>query len=127
MDFSAQFAQVERLIAAEKCEEAKAVLRSVLAEDKRNAEAWYLASRCMDEPKAKAEALRRALLSNPAHPQAKRDFEAMKGMEVLRPPSATIAISKPARRASHPLLLLIGIVCAMLVAAVLSINLLTSH
>lgn len=109
MDFSAQFAQAERLIAAGKLDEAKAVIRSVLAQDKRNAQAWYLASQCIDDPNAKAESLRRALLSDPTHARAKRDFEAMKGLEVLRPPSLSGVASEPEpRRASPPLLLVVG-------------------
>ncbi len=105
MDISAQLKQTEQLIAAGKHDEAKAVLRAVLAQDKRNAQAWYLVSQCVDDPKAKAESLRRALLADPSHAQAKHEFDAMNGLEVLRPPS--LYSNAPTRRqAAWPWLVL---------------------
>ena len=62
MNNSSQLNQAERLIAAGQFEEAKHVLKAVLAQDRRHAEAWYLIAQCIDDPKAKAEALRRTFL-----------------------------------------------------------------
>src|SRR5258708_37882685 len=116
MEFSAQLAQAERLIAVGKLDEAKAVIRGVLAQDKRNAEAWYLVSRCVDDPKAKAEALRRALLSNPNYTQAKREYDAMDGDAVLRPPSQ--ATQRSPSRKPLPLLLVGGGVISLVAIVV---------
>ena len=89
MDIPSELSKAERLIAAGQLEEAKAVLRGVLAQDKRNADTWYLVAQSVTDPKAKAEALRRVLLIEPDHPRAKREFEAMDGLVILQPPSMT--------------------------------------
>lgn len=87
MDIPSELIKAERLIAAGQLEEAKAVLRGILAQDKRNAAAWYLVAQSVADPRAKAEALRRTLLTEPDHPRAKREFEAMDGLAILQPPS----------------------------------------
>jgi len=89
VDIPSELSKAERLIAAGQLEEAKAVLRGILAQDKRNAAAWYLVAQSVADPRAKAEALRRTLLTDPDHPRAKREFEAMDGLAILQPPSMT--------------------------------------
>ena len=87
MDIPSELIKAERLIAAGQLEEAKTVLRGILAQDKRNAAAWYLVAQSVADPRAKAEALRRTLLTDPDHLRAKREFEAMDGLAILQPPS----------------------------------------
>src|SRR5437868_4018291 len=115
MTIPTELAEAERLIAAGKLEEAKVVIRNVLAQDKRNAQAWYLVSQCISDPKAKAESLRRVLLSDPNHVQAKRDFETMHGLEILKPPSMSGPITVPAKHNRAPLHLLSGIAVVLAV------------
>ena len=105
MDISSELSKAERLIAAGQLEEAKAVLRGVLAQDKRNADAWYLVAQSVTDPKAKAEALRRVLLIEPDHPRAKREFEAMDGWTILKAPSreeSEMTPTPPTRTAAPP-------------------------
>jgi len=87
MDFSSQLTAIEALIAASQKPEAVRRLRIILRQDPHNTQAWYLAAQSFDDPLAKAEALRRVLLGDPGHPKAKAEFEAMKGLELLKPPS----------------------------------------
>ncbi len=117
MDIDVALKQAQQLIAAGNCDEAKAVLRGVLAQNKRNAQAWYLVSLCMDDPRARAESLRRALLTDPSHTQAKREFEAMDGLTILRPPSLSASMP-PRKRSSFPTFLLLRM-SILVIAAVI--------
>jgi hypothetical protein len=133
VDISNELTKAEQLIRSGKLKEAKGVLRLVLSADKRNADAWYLASQCMPEPKAKAEALRRVLLIDPDHPRAKREFNGMNGIDILRPPSmANIPASpvvevptNPVSKRPSRVFLLGGVVSVILALPIIGIVLLS--
>ncbi len=118
MNIPTELAKAERLIAAGKLEEAKEVVKGVLGEDKRNAQAWYLVNQCITDPRAKAESLRRALLSDPNHVKAKREFEAMNGLDILKPPSMSVPATPPAKANTRPLLLPVAGVLVLVVVVV---------
>src|SRR5258706_678044 len=115
MNIPNELTKAEGLISVGKFDEAKVVIRGVLADDKRTAQAWYLVSQCISDPKAKAESLRRVLLSDPTHVQANREFDAMNGIAILKPPSMSVPSVQPVKRSASPLLLLGGGILAFVV------------